>query len=103
MTVNAASRRVMEKARLRYVRTFPVEWSFKVPGEEQGGVEYAIDRTQWAKDRVASFVVNSSSSLRPDGAPAHRGRTFAYSSRRAAQSLSASELRSCSSTFSGSD
>ena len=54
MTVNAASRRVMEKVGLRYVRTFPVEWSFKVPGEEQGGVEYAIDRTQWVKDRFAS-------------------------------------------------
>ena len=33
-----------------------------------------------------------------DGAPAHPGRTFANSSRRPARSLSASGLRSCSST-----
>jgi RimJ/RimL family protein N-acetyltransferase len=47
MSVNTVSRRVMEKAGLRYVRTFDVDWPFKVPGDEQGGVEYSIDRTQW--------------------------------------------------------
>ena len=52
MTVNTASRRVMEKVGLRYVRTFELDWRGKVPGDEHGGVEYSIDRAQWAKDRV---------------------------------------------------
>ena len=54
MTVNTASRRVMEKAGLHYVRTFDIDWPVKVPGDEHGGVEYSIDRTQWAKRRAAS-------------------------------------------------
>lgn len=54
MTVNSASRRVMEKAGLRCVRTFDVDGPVKVPGDEEGGVEYALDRAQWENDRAAS-------------------------------------------------
>jgi RimJ/RimL family protein N-acetyltransferase len=48
MAVNAASRRVMEKAGLRYVRTFHQDWPYRIEGEEQGDVEYALLRDEWA-------------------------------------------------------
>ena len=47
MAVNAGSRRVMEKAGLRYVRTFHVNWPDPIPGTEHGEVEYAIEAGQW--------------------------------------------------------
>jgi RimJ/RimL family protein N-acetyltransferase len=47
MTVNAASRRVMEKAGLRYVRTFRADWPDPIPGDEEGDVEYALTRAEW--------------------------------------------------------
>ena len=52
MVVNAASRRVMEKAGLRYMRTFHADWPVRIPGDEHGDVEYAIDRGQWERDRA---------------------------------------------------
>jgi RimJ/RimL family protein N-acetyltransferase len=54
MVVNPASRRVMEKAGLRYVRTFHADWPVKIPGDEEGDVEYAIDRAQWEQDRAGT-------------------------------------------------
>jgi RimJ/RimL family protein N-acetyltransferase len=47
MAVNAASRRVMEKAGLRYVRTFHQEWPHPIDGSEHGDVEYAVTRAEW--------------------------------------------------------
>ncbi len=47
MAVNTRSRRVMEKAGLRHVRTFHPEWDEPLPGTEHGEVEYAIDRHEW--------------------------------------------------------
>ena len=47
MAVNTGSRRVMEKAGLRYMRTFHVEWDDPLPGSEQGEVEYALTRADW--------------------------------------------------------
>ncbi|CAA9423190.1 MAG: Acetyltransferase, GNAT family [uncultured Rubrobacteraceae bacterium] len=47
MAVNAASRRVMEKAGLVYVRTFHLEWEDPLPGTEHGEVEYALTRDAW--------------------------------------------------------
>ncbi|MFE2141069.1 GNAT family N-acetyltransferase [Streptomyces sp. NPDC059456] len=44
MTVNAASRRVMEKAGLSLVRTFFEEWPEYIEGAEHGDVEYAVTR-----------------------------------------------------------
>ena len=52
MVVNVASRRVMEKAGLRFVRTFHADWPVRIPGDEQGDVEYAIDRGEWEHDRA---------------------------------------------------
>jgi len=48
MAVNIASRRVMEKAGLRYRRTFHADWPDKIPGDEHGDVEYALTRDEWA-------------------------------------------------------
>ena len=50
MAVNVGSRRVMEKAGLRFVRLFHADWPVSIPGDEQGDVEYAIDRAQWEAD-----------------------------------------------------
>lgn len=47
MSVHRASRRVMEKAGLRLVRSFRADWPVHIPGDEQGDVEYALDRTEW--------------------------------------------------------
>jgi RimJ/RimL family protein N-acetyltransferase len=47
LAVNAGSRRVMEKAGLRYIRTFHQDWPEKIPGDEHGDVEYALTRAEW--------------------------------------------------------
>lgn len=47
MTVNAGSRRVMEKCGLTLVRTFPWELPDVIDGAEHGEVEYAITRPEW--------------------------------------------------------
>ncbi|PGH51789.1 GNAT family N-acetyltransferase [Streptomyces sp. Ru87] len=44
MTVNRASRRVLEKAGLRYVRTFHATWPEYVEGAEHGDVRYEAER-----------------------------------------------------------
>jgi RimJ/RimL family protein N-acetyltransferase len=40
MTVNTASRRVMEKVGLRYARTFFADWPDAIAGSAQGDVVY---------------------------------------------------------------
>ena len=47
MTVNIGSRRVLEKAGLRLVRTFFEEWPEYIDGAEHGDVEYAVTREMW--------------------------------------------------------
>jgi RimJ/RimL family protein N-acetyltransferase len=47
IAVNTASRRVMEKAGMRLVRTFQADWPVRIPGDEYGDVEYAITRQEW--------------------------------------------------------
>jgi RimJ/RimL family protein N-acetyltransferase len=49
MAVNAASRRVMEKVGLKYVRTFHQEWPERIEGDEHGDVEYALTKTDWGR------------------------------------------------------
>jgi RimJ/RimL family protein N-acetyltransferase len=51
MTVNAASRRVLEKCGLRLVRTTPYEGSDPIEGSEEGEVEYALTKPEWERDR----------------------------------------------------
>lgn len=52
MAVNHASRRVMEKSGLRFVRVFHQEWPDKIEGDEHGDVEYALTRVQWGAARL---------------------------------------------------
>lgn len=47
MTVNTASRRVLEKCGLRLVRTTPCDGPDVIDGSEQGEVEYALTRPEW--------------------------------------------------------
>ena len=49
MALNAASRRVMEKAGLRYVRTFHQQWPECIDGDEHGDVEYALTKADWGR------------------------------------------------------
>ncbi|MBF8194209.1 GNAT family N-acetyltransferase [Nonomuraea sp. K274] len=48
MSVNAGSRRVMEKCGLRFVRTFFEDWPDLIDGSDQGEVEYELLRSEWA-------------------------------------------------------
>jgi RimJ/RimL family protein N-acetyltransferase len=47
MVVNTPSRRVMEKAGLRFVRVFHADWPVRIEGDEAGDVEYALTREEW--------------------------------------------------------
>lgn len=49
MAVNARSRRVLEKAGLRFVRSFTGEWPDRIDGSEHGDVEYALSRSEWLR------------------------------------------------------
>ncbi|WP_327286212.1 MULTISPECIES: GNAT family N-acetyltransferase [unclassified Streptomyces] len=59
MTVNAASRRVMEKAGLSLVRIFFEEWPEYIEGAEHGDVEYAITREAWTGTRNTPTTRNA--------------------------------------------
>ncbi|MFF2630578.1 GNAT family N-acetyltransferase [Kitasatospora griseola] len=48
MAVNSASRRVLERAGLRHVRTFFEDWPDPIPGSEHGDVVYELTRAEWA-------------------------------------------------------
>jgi RimJ/RimL family protein N-acetyltransferase len=47
MTVNQASRHVLEKCGLTLVRTFPYDGPYAIEGADQGEVEYALTRPEW--------------------------------------------------------
>ena len=47
MTLNAASRHVLEKCGLTLVGTLPYEGPFEIEGAEQGQVEYALTKAEW--------------------------------------------------------
>ena len=52
MAVNVVSRRVMEKAGLRLVRTCHQPWPYPVDRDRHGDVEYALDKTSWQQDQA---------------------------------------------------
>src|ERR687893_2778240 len=54
MAVNSASRRVMEKAGLTYVRTFREEWPGPIEGAEHGEVEYALTKAAWDQQEATA-------------------------------------------------
>ena len=47
MAVNAASRRVLEKAGLALVRTCHQPWPYPREGDQFGDMEYALDKADW--------------------------------------------------------
>jgi RimJ/RimL family protein N-acetyltransferase len=47
MAVNTGSRRVMEKAGLRFVKSFHAEWPDVIEGSDEGDVEYALTKAEW--------------------------------------------------------
>ena len=51
MAVHVASRRVLEKSGLRFVRLFHAAWPYPIPGDEEGDVEYALLREEWEARR----------------------------------------------------
>jgi RimJ/RimL family protein N-acetyltransferase len=50
MVVHVASRRVLEKSGLRFVRIFHQPWPDYIEGEEEGDVEYALLRSEWEEE-----------------------------------------------------
>ena len=52
MVVNTASRRVMEKAGLKLVRTFHQPWPYPMEADQFGDVEYALDKADWQDDQA---------------------------------------------------
>ncbi|MDP3855003.1 GNAT family N-acetyltransferase [Phenylobacterium sp.] len=53
MSVNLASRRVMDKVGLTYLRTFFDDWPEVIAGAEHGDVEYALTRADWRRREIA--------------------------------------------------
>ncbi|MFC4120779.1 GNAT family N-acetyltransferase [Nonomuraea zeae] len=51
MAVNRGSRRVMEKAGLRFARTFFIDFPDPIEGSEHGEVEYELLRSDWEAAR----------------------------------------------------
>jgi RimJ/RimL family protein N-acetyltransferase len=51
MTANLASRRVMEKSGLRFVKTFHRDWPDVIEGSEEGDVEYALTKAEWEQQK----------------------------------------------------
>jgi RimJ/RimL family protein N-acetyltransferase len=54
MTVNTASRRVLEKCGLTLVRTTPYEGADAIEGAEHGEVEYALTKPEWQARRTGT-------------------------------------------------
>ncbi|MFJ7410791.1 GNAT family N-acetyltransferase [Streptomyces sp. NPDC098077] len=51
MAVNTASRRVMEKTGLTFLRAYTEDWPETIEGSEHGEVEYVITRGAWERGR----------------------------------------------------
>ena len=54
MAGNVASRRVLEKAGLRLVRTFQQPGPYPAEGGESGDVEYALRKADWEQQVQAA-------------------------------------------------
>ena len=53
MAVQAASRRVMEKAGVSLARSFRQPWPYPMEGDEHGDVEYSLTRAEWERQEAA--------------------------------------------------
>ncbi len=54
LAVHTASRRVMEKAGLRFARSVFGDWPYPIDGDEHGDVEYEITRQEWETTHLDS-------------------------------------------------
>jgi RimJ/RimL family protein N-acetyltransferase len=59
MAVNFASRRVMEKIGMNYVRTAYDEWPEPIPGSEYGEAKYEVEREEWVSRRLDKTAPHS--------------------------------------------
>jgi RimJ/RimL family protein N-acetyltransferase len=57
MSVNLASRHVLEKAGLAYARTVHARWAEPLPGSEMGDVEYEITHDVWEATTLTPLSV----------------------------------------------
>jgi RimJ/RimL family protein N-acetyltransferase len=55
MAAHRASRRVMKKAGLRLVRTLKADRPVRIPGDDAGDVEYALERAEWEAGRTGGW------------------------------------------------
>jgi RimJ/RimL family protein N-acetyltransferase len=55
MAVNTGSRRVLEKAGLRFVRAFHQDWPDVIEGYEEGDVEYALTKADWEQQKCGEL------------------------------------------------
>jgi RimJ/RimL family protein N-acetyltransferase len=62
MVVNIASRRVLEKAGLKFVRLFHQPWPDYIEGEEEGDVEYALLRSEWERQTADELTARPATS-----------------------------------------
>ncbi|GAB7035363.1 GNAT family N-acetyltransferase [Streptomyces sp. NPDC021749] len=60
MAVNAASRRVMEKAGLHHVRSYFADRPEVIAGSEHGEVEYALTRAEWEQQTAGQWSATRS-------------------------------------------
>ena len=72
MAVNTGSRRVMEKAGLRYARTVHLDWPEPLDGNEHGDVEYRLRREEWQPAPGADLCATTAHPVPP---PAGRRRS----------------------------
>jgi RimJ/RimL family protein N-acetyltransferase len=59
MVVHVASRRVLEKSGLRFVRIFHEPWPDRIEGEEEGDVEYALSRSEWEEQTASATAASA--------------------------------------------
>ena len=73
MAVNVRSRRVMEKAGLRFVRAFTGDWPEAIEGSEHGEVEYELTRADDEHGRPAAVSRSAWTGCRSSAAPGAPG------------------------------
>lgn len=63
MAVNRASRAVMERIGMRFVRTFRYPWPEPIPGNEFGDVEYEITAEEWQRRGLRAVLFDMDGTL----------------------------------------
>ena len=69
MAVNHASRRVLEKIGLNYVRTVHVDWPDRFPGIKKGEVQYELMGSGWMGGKGSTGILEAEKAARENGLP----------------------------------